>query len=165
MTLAQAAVLRMVEGVAEYLPVSSTGHLLLAERLMGIGYSPAMTSEETKRNKGAADAYAIGIQAGAILAVFGLYVRRIKQMLLGLTGKSAEGRRLLLNVAYGFYARSDDRNNVHQDHQRLPLRPPWPVVSAWFVGGGWQFSPSAGETGGKIHRCAAACHSKSCPGA
>ncbi len=67
LTAGKAAVLGVVEGVTEFLPVSSTGHLLVTQRLMDIGTTP-----ETKK---AADAYAIAIQSGAILAVVLLYWR------------------------------------------------------------------------------------------
>jgi hypothetical protein len=73
MTITQSIVLGIVEGLTEYLPVSSTGHLLVTQKLMGIG-------EDSEQSKQAADAYAICIQAGAIVAVLGLYFRRVKQV-------------------------------------------------------------------------------------
>ena len=72
----QALILGVIEGITEYLPVSSTGHLLVAQHLMGIG-------TESARAKAAADTFAICIQGGAILAVVGLYYKRVLQMLLG----------------------------------------------------------------------------------
>ena len=79
MDLIQALILGLVEGITEYLPVSSTGHLLIAQRLLGI--------EENE----ASHAYAIAIQAGAILAVLGLYRQRVGQMLQGLLGRDPAG--------------------------------------------------------------------------
>ena len=102
MTTTQAAVLGIVEGVTEYLPVSSTGHLLLAERLMGIGDDPYQSPAQRERTKKAVDAYTICIQAGAILAVLWLYFGRIKQISRGVMGTDPGGRRLLINVAAGF---------------------------------------------------------------
>ncbi len=64
----------LVEGLTEYLPVSSTGHIVLAQRWMGI------------EDGTAANAYAIAVQAGAIAAVLGLYKARVGQMLRGLRG-------------------------------------------------------------------------------
>ncbi len=60
----QAFVLGVVEGVTEFLPVSSTGHLVLTQRLMGI---PA-----TEASK----AYAVCIQIGAIAAVLAIFRAR-----------------------------------------------------------------------------------------
>ncbi|MDA0578461.1 MAG: undecaprenyl-diphosphate phosphatase, partial [Verrucomicrobia bacterium] len=66
----------MVEGVTEYLPVSSTGHLLLAQRLMGMGSGEGGAASQ------AANAYTICIQAGAILAVLGIYFGRVRGIVL-----------------------------------------------------------------------------------
>lgn len=134
MTTAQAMILGVVEGLTEYLPVSSTGHLLLTERILGIGYADAASAEEKQRTKEAADAYTICIQAGAIIAVLGLYFRRVKQMLLGLAGKDPLGYRLLMNVAAGFIPAAVI-GLLFNKAIKAYLFGPWPVVAAWFVGG------------------------------
>ncbi len=134
MTMAQAMILGVVEGLTEYLPVSSTGHLLMAERIMGIGADGSAPADERQRTKDAADAYAICIQAGAIIAVLGLYFGRVRQMLRGLLGKDEDGRRLLVNIAAGFIPAvviGLPFNKTIKAH----LFGPWPVVAAWFVGG------------------------------
>jgi undecaprenyl-diphosphatase len=134
MTVGQAIILGVVEGLTEYLPVSSTGHLLLAERMMGIGDSPSASLEERQRTRDAADAYTICIQAGAIIAVLGLYFRRVKQMLRGLAGRDPEGSRLLANVAAGFLPAAII-GLLFNKSIKAYLFGIWPVVAAWFVGG------------------------------
>jgi undecaprenyl-diphosphatase len=134
MTIGQAMILGVVEGLTEYLPVSSTGHLLLAERLMGIGDSQSASAEERQRTKDAANAYTICIQAGAIIAVLGLYFRRVKQMLRGLAGKDPAGSRLLANVAAGFMPAAII-GLLFNKIIKAYLFGLWPVVAAWFVGG------------------------------
>ena len=134
LTLGQATVLGIVEGLTEYLPVSSTGHLLLAGRVMGIGDDPSATAEQRVRIKEATDAYTICIQIGAIIAVLGLYFRRVKQMLRGLMGKDPEGRKLFINVIAGFLPAAVIGllfNKLIKSY----LFGTWPVVIAWFVGG------------------------------
>lgn len=122
MELWHALVLGLVEGLTEYLPVSSTGHLLLAERALGLA------SSET------ANAYAICIQAGAVAAVFGLYFSRVKQMLRGLVGRDAAGRRLSVSVLIAFFPAA--LAGVLFDHSiESHLFGLWPVIGAWFVGG------------------------------
>ncbi|MEI8140468.1 MAG: undecaprenyl-diphosphate phosphatase [bacterium] len=131
MDLLQAAILGIVEGVTEYLPVSSTGHLLLTMKLMNIG--------QTASTRDAADAYAICIQAGAILAVAGLYFRRLRGIAEGLIGKNPEGLRLGINVLTAFLPaviagltleKWIKKNLFGGGEMGL-----WPVVAAWLVGG------------------------------
>ena len=81
------ALLGVVEGVTEYLPISSTGHLAVTAELL---WSPASASQ-------AVDSYLIVIQAGAILAVFGLYRHRFLEVLAGLT-RGGDGRRLAVAI-------------------------------------------------------------------
>jgi undecaprenyl-diphosphatase len=121
-----ALVLGVVEGVTEYLPVSSTGHLLLAQHLMGLSASD--------KSKQAADAYAIIIQIGAILAVLGLYRRRIGQMILGLLGRNPGGANLLAMLLIGFMPAAVVGLALG-DTIKTYLFGPWPVVVGWLVGG------------------------------
>lgn len=127
MDIFQAFILGIVEGLTEYLPVSSTGHLLLTQRLLGIESSTS------------ADAFAICIQAGAILAVLGLYRARVWQMTLGLLGRNPEGRFLAFAIVAAFLPAA---------LIGLALEKPikfylfggdawglWPIIAAWFVGG------------------------------
>lgn len=91
----QAAILGLVEGITEYLPISSTGHLILVAGLMGL--------DDTPEQKAAVDAFNIVIQGGAILAVLGLYWPRVLKMIRGVLGMDAEGLRLALNILIAFF--------------------------------------------------------------
>ncbi|MBL4697934.1 MAG: undecaprenyl-diphosphate phosphatase, partial [Phycisphaerales bacterium] len=73
MTIFQAIVLGLVEGITEYLPVSSTGHLIIVSDLLGLG--------DTDNQRNAVDTFNIVVQGGAILAVLGLYFPRVIQMI------------------------------------------------------------------------------------
>lgn len=64
MTIFEAVVLAIVEGITEFLPVSSTGHMIIASSLMGIE-----ADDFTK-------AFTISVQFGAILSVLALYWKR-----------------------------------------------------------------------------------------
>src|SRR5215831_10908689 len=63
----QAALLGLVEGITEFLPISSTGHLLIAEHWLG------------ERS----ELFNVAIQAGAILAIVLIYWRRLLALLTG----------------------------------------------------------------------------------
>jgi len=126
LSAASAVVLGLVEGLTEYLPVSSTGHLLVANDALGLGGTP----ESDK----ALDAYAICIQAGAILAVLVLYQRRVRQMLDGLVGRSAEGRAVLIAVVAAFVPTAVI-GLAFKDVVRERLFGVGPVAAAWLVGG------------------------------
>lgn len=102
-TLTGAVILGVVEGLTEYLPVSSTGHLILVSHWMGLSHFTGVEGPLGKRVQTApgVDAYNIVIQLGAILAVLGLYRKRVGQMLAGMVGRDPAGLRLaaLLIVA------------------------------------------------------------------
>ncbi len=89
----QGVVLGLVEGITEYLPVSSTGHLIITTDLMRL---------ERHASKDALDAFNVVIQGGAILAVAGLYWPRFVAMLRGLLGRDPAGLRMLLNIGVAF---------------------------------------------------------------
>jgi undecaprenyl-diphosphatase len=120
--LVQALILGLVEGITEYLPVSSTGHLLIAQRLLGIPESAA------------ANGYAIAIQAGAILAVLGIYRQRVGHMLLGLVGKDAAGLKLALRIIVAFLPAAL-LGALFNDQIEQRLFGVKPVIAAWVVGG------------------------------
>ena len=90
----EALSLGVIEGMTEYLPISSTGHLLIFQAWLG----KDATADETE----AANALAICIQSGAILAVVVLYFGRLQQIFRGLLGGDPAGLRLLIHLIIGF---------------------------------------------------------------
>ena len=75
--LLKALLLGVIEGITEFLPISSTGHLLIAERWLGHR----------------SDLFNIGIQAGAILAVVLIYRQRLWDLAMGFFGRGAPAGR------------------------------------------------------------------------
>src|SRR5262245_30060279 len=88
MLLAKAAVMGVVEGLTEFLPISSTGHLILAGSLLGF-------------NGEKAKVFDIAIQTGAILAVIIVYWQKIRETLVALP-MQAQAQRFSLNVLIAF---------------------------------------------------------------
>lgn len=125
MDIVQAVILGLVEGITEYLPVSSTGHLIIASSLLGL---------KGEEHKEAIDAFEIVVQGGAILAVLGLYWPRFVQMLRGVLGLDPAGLRLLLNIAIAFLPAAIVGLVIHK-WIKAHLFFAGPVVAAMIVGG------------------------------
>ncbi|MFZ4688712.1 MAG: undecaprenyl-diphosphate phosphatase [Polymorphobacter sp.] len=88
-SLVDIVLLGIVEGLTEFLPVSSTGHLILAGELLGF--------------KGEGNAtFEIAIQSGAILAVVVAYWRRFLDVIIGLFGRQPSAFAFLRNIVLGF---------------------------------------------------------------
>ncbi len=119
LSLMDALVLGAVEGLTEYLPVSSTGHLIIANHLLKLESEEPLRGADgemlwfkppsEKRPEGvpltmklAADTYVIVIQFGAIAAVALLYWKQLRSMVLGLFGKDPAGLKLLINLIVAF---------------------------------------------------------------
>jgi undecaprenyl-diphosphatase len=88
MLLAKAAVMGVVEGLTEFLPISSTGHLILAGSLLGFDDDKAKVFD-------------IAIQTGAIFAVILVYWEKIYSTVKALPYQ-VEAQRFVLNVFIGF---------------------------------------------------------------
>ncbi len=125
MTPLKAVLLGTVEGITEFLPISSTGHLLMTQRLIGL---------DDEAGKSVADTYAIAIQIGAILAVVALYRERLSQIVRGLSGRDDVGRALSGRLAIGFTPAAVV-GLVFSDAIKATLFGPWPVIAAWLAGG------------------------------
>jgi undecaprenyl-diphosphatase len=119
-------VLGLVEGLTEYLPISSTGHLIVTSRILGL--------PDSGRAGDALKSYEIAIQGGAILAVLLLYRHRFGTMIDGLRNRSTEGRQLLVALIAAFIPAAVlglIGEKVIKDYLfGVP-----PVIGAWAVGG------------------------------
>ncbi|GIX25816.1 MAG: undecaprenyl-diphosphatase 2 [Caldimonas sp.] len=85
----KAALMGLVEGLTEFLPISSTGHLILTGSLLG------WTGEKIK-------VFEVVIQVGAILAVCSVYASKLREVVLGLPRGEAQARRFFINMLLGF---------------------------------------------------------------
>lgn len=87
--LIKAALMGVVEGLTEFLPISSTGHLILAGTLLGL------TGEKAK-------VFEVVIQTGAIFAIVSVYAQRLLDTLKGLPSGDAVAWRFSVNVLVAF---------------------------------------------------------------
>jgi undecaprenyl-diphosphatase len=85
----RAVILGIIEGVTEFLPVSSTGHLLLAERFFYLGEGSFWNS------------FTVLIQLGAILAIVAIYFVKLWRVALGMFSNAAD-RRFVIGLLVAF---------------------------------------------------------------
>jgi undecaprenyl-diphosphatase len=117
----RAIILGIVEGVTEFLPVSSTGHLLLAERFFDLGEGPFWKS------------FAILIQLGAILAIVALYFGKLWHIALNMFSDPA-ARRFVIGVLVAFLPAAV-LGAALGSYIKFYLFNPWVVCFSLIVGG------------------------------
>lgn len=88
-SVATATIMGVVEGITEFLPISSTGHLLLTQHLMRVGFS---------------ELFNVVIQSGAVLAVLPLFHSRLAQFLFQWKEKATQAYLLKIILAFGITA-------------------------------------------------------------
>ena len=120
MLLAKAAVMGVVEGLTEFLPISSTGHLILAGALLGFDDDKAKVFD-------------IAIQTGAIFAVILVYWDKIRSTLKAIRYQ-VEAQRFVLNVFIGFLP-AVILGLLFGKLIKAHLFTPWVVATTFIVGG------------------------------
>lgn len=111
----------VVEGLTEFLPVSSTGHIILAERLLHFEGPPGKVFE-------------IVIQLGAILAVCVLYRAKIWSTMVGVTQRQPRAMRFAGAIVLAFLPAAIIGVTIHK-YIKSVLFIPWVVAVALIVGG------------------------------
>ncbi len=111
MNIFHAIILGLVEGITEFLPVSSTGHMILVSTLLHIPESAFVKSFE------------VIIQLGAILAVAVLYIKKL-----------FTNKKLFLSVVYGFVPTAILGLLLYKKIKIL-MGSPWVVIFSLFIGG------------------------------
>ena len=117
----KAVILGVVEGVTEFLPVSSTGHLLLVQRFFGLGEGSFWQS------------FAVLIQLGAILAIVVIYFAKLWQVALGMFSNPAD-RRFVIGVLVAFLP-AVVVGLIAGKYIKELLSNPWVVCFSLIVGG------------------------------
>jgi len=117
----KAIILGVVEGLTEFIPVSSTGHLLLMQRFFGFGDDDFGKS------------FAVLIQFGAILALLSIYSVRLWQLFIGMFN-SPQARRFILGVLIAFLPAAVVGALAYKLIKEV-LFNPWIVCISLIVGG------------------------------
>jgi undecaprenyl-diphosphatase len=117
----KAIILGVVEGLTEFIPVSSTGHLLLMQRFFGFGDDDFGKS------------FAVLIQFGAILALLSIYSVRLWQLFIGMFD-SPQARRFILGVLIAFLPAAVVGALAYKLIKEV-LFNPWIVCVSLIVGG------------------------------
>ena len=117
----RAVILGIVEGVTEFLPVSSTGHLLLAERFFDLGEGSFWQS------------FVVLIQLGAILAILAIYFTKLWRIALGMFS-NADDRRFVIGVLVAFLPAAVI-GAAAGSYIKAYLFNPWVVCFSLIVGG------------------------------
>src|SRR5262245_6147734 len=112
--------LGLIEGLTEFLPVSSTGHLLLVEHFLGVS-SPGRTFE-------------VLIQLGAILAILTVYSAKLLRLLIDLPS-NARARWFVLAVLVAFLPAAVIGAVAHRYIKAVRVETPW-LICTRLVGGG-----------------------------
>ena len=118
--LVKAAILGVVEGLTEFLPISSTGHLILASSLLGF------SDEKAKL-------FDVAIQTGAMFSVIWYYRQRIGKVIVGLP-HDPQARRFAANVLIAFMPAAV-LGLMFASKIKQFLFYPVPVASAFILGG------------------------------
>ena len=116
----QVILLGLIEGLTEFIPVSSTGHLLLAGHFLGFK-SPGKTFE-------------VLIQLGAILAILSVYMAKLLRLLLDLP-RDARTRRFILAVLIAFLPAAIIGAVAHKFIKAVLFESPWLICTTLIIGG------------------------------
>jgi len=133
MSLTDAVIFGIVEGVTEYLPISSTGHLLITRDLLGLG-GPAQMDAAADSRQAAMNAYLVCIQFGAILAILVVCLHRFQKMFAGIVHRDRQGRRLIAHLSLALLP-AVAAGLVLEPVIKRYLFGPYPVIAGWLGGG------------------------------
>src|SRR6202167_681694 len=117
----RAVILGIVEGITEFLPVSSTGHMLLVKRFFGLGEGAFW------------DSFVVLIQLGAILAIVVIYFAKLWRIALGMFS-NADDRRFVIGVLVAFLPAAVI-GAAAGSYIKAYLFNPWVVCFSLIVGG------------------------------